>query len=96
MEKLAPSPVITLNRAVALSKLKGPDAALDLIEPLAEKLDGYFYFHGVRGALLMQTGKSGEARIAFDRAITLANSPAECAHIRQQLDKLNTPMTQTV
>jgi len=96
LEKLAPSPVVTLNRAVALSKLKGPDAALDLIAPLAEKLDGYFYFHGVRGALLMQTGRSGEARIAFDRAITLANSPAECAHIRQQLDRLNMPAARTV
>ncbi len=96
LEKLAPSPVVTLNRAVALSKLKGPDAALELIEPLAEKLDGYFYFHGVRGALLMQAGRSGEARISFDRAITLANSPAECAHIRQQLDRLKEPVARTV
>ncbi len=94
LEKLAPSPVVTLNRAVAQSKLKGPDAALELIAPLAEKLDGYFYFHGVRGALLMQAGRSGEAKIAFDRAITLSNSPAECAHIRQQLDRLKEPVAQ--
>jgi RNA polymerase sigma factor (sigma-70 family) len=88
LEKLAPSPVVTLNRAVAVSRLSGAQDALALIEPLAEKLDGYFYFHGVRGGLLMQADRRQEARVAFDRAIALANSPAECAHIRQQIDRL--------
>jgi RNA polymerase sigma factor (sigma-70 family) len=88
LERLSPSPVVTLNRAVALSKLSGAEAALDMIGPLAEKLDGYFYFHGVRGGLLMQAERRAEARVAFDRAIALANSPAECAHIRRQIDRL--------
>ncbi|MFB9948141.1 RNA polymerase sigma factor [Rhizobium puerariae] len=88
LERIQPSPVVTLNRAVSVSKLKGPEAALEIVEPLAEKLNGYFYFHGVRGALLMQSGRNKQAREAFDRAIALANSPAECAHIRQQIDKL--------
>ncbi|SMF74901.1 RNA polymerase sigma-70 factor, ECF subfamily [Xaviernesmea oryzae] len=88
LERIQPSPVVTLNRAVAVSKLEGPEKALELIAPLAEKLDGYFYFHGVRGGLLMQGGRNRQAREAFDRAIALANSPAECAHIRQQIDKL--------
>lgn len=88
LERIQPSPVVTLNKAVAVSKLNGPDAALDLIGPLADKLDGYFYFHGVRGGLLMQAGRNAQAREAFDRAIALANSPAECAHIRLQIDKL--------
>ena len=88
LERIQPSPVVALNRAVAVSKLKGPETALELIEPLAEKLDGYFYFHGVKGGLLMQLGRNRQAREAFDRAIALANSPAECAHIRQQIDKL--------
>ena len=88
LERIQPSPVVALNRAVAVSKLKGPETALELIEPLAEKLDGYFYFHGVKGGLLMQLGRRAQAREAFDRAIALANSPAECAHIRQQIDKL--------
>jgi len=88
LERIQPSPVVTLNRAVAVSKLEGPEKALELIAPLAEKLDGYFYFHGVRGGLLMQGGHNRQAREAFDRAIALANSPAECAHIRQQIDKL--------
>jgi RNA polymerase sigma-70 factor (ECF subfamily) len=88
LERIQPSPVVTLNKAVAVSKLEGPEAALEMIAPLAEKLDGYFYFHGVKGGLMMQSGHRQEAREAFDRAIALANSPAECAHIRQQIDKL--------
>lgn len=88
LERIQPSPVVTLNKAVAVSKLEGPEAALEMIAPLAEKLDGYFYFHGVKGGLMMQAGRRPEAREAFDRAIALANSPAECAHIRQQIDKL--------
>ncbi|MGH6949868.1 MAG: RNA polymerase sigma factor [Vitreimonas sp.] len=88
LEKHTPSPVVTLNRSVALAKLKGPEAALDLIAPLAQRLDGYFYFHGVRGSFLMQLGRNIEARDAFNRAIALANTPAEAAHIRQHLDRL--------
>ncbi|AJD42068.1 RNA polymerase sigma factor [Rhizobium sp. SEMIA 4085] len=88
LERLQPSPVVTLNRAVAISKLKGPEEALRLVETLGEKLDGYFYFHGLRGGLLKQMGRAREAREAFDRAIALANSAAEAAHIRLQIDKL--------
>ena len=88
LEVLQPSPVVTLNRAVAVAKLHGPAAALALIEPLAEPLAGYFHYFGVRGALLMQTGRADEARIAFDRAIALARTPAEAAHIRMHLDRL--------
>jgi RNA polymerase sigma-70 factor (ECF subfamily) len=60
-----------------------------MIEPLAGKLKDYFYFHGARGAFLKELGRSDEARVAFDRAISLANSPAEAAHIRMQLDRLS-------
>ncbi len=88
LERMEASPVVTLNRAVAVSKLKGAEAALALIEPLAERLDGYFYFWGVKGAFLMQLGRDREARKAFDRAIGLANTPAEAAHIRGHLDRL--------
>jgi RNA polymerase sigma-70 factor (ECF subfamily) len=88
LERLTPSPVVTLNRAVAVSKVKGPEAALEMIEPLAPALSGYFYFFGVRGAMLQQLGRKDEARIAFDRAIALANNAAEAAHIRGQLDRL--------
>ena len=88
LEQIQPSPVVALNRSVAVSKVHGPEAALALIEPLAEQLAGYFHFYGVRGAYLMQLGRNAEAREAFDRAIALANSPQEAAHIRTHLDRL--------
>jgi RNA polymerase sigma-70 factor (ECF subfamily) len=88
LEVMQPSPVVTLNRAVAVSKVRGAEAGLQMIEPLAGRLANYFHFFGVRGALLMQLGRSEEARVAFDRAIALANTSAEAAHIRMHLDRL--------
>jgi RNA polymerase sigma-70 factor (ECF subfamily) len=83
--------VITLNRAVALAKVEGPEAALALIEPLAAPLAGYFHFFGLKGTLLMQLGRNRAASEAFDRAMALARTPAEAAHIRLNLDRLMTP-----
>jgi RNA polymerase sigma-70 factor (ECF subfamily) len=88
LERLQPSPVVTLNPAVAVGKVRGPAAALAMIEPLAAQLSGYFYFHGVKGALLMQLGRADEAKVAFDHAIARANTAAEAAHIRSQIDRL--------
>ncbi len=90
LERLQPSPVVTLNRAVAVSKARGPAEALAMIEPLAAQLSGYFYFFGAKGAFLLQMGRSAEAREAFDQAIALANTAPEAAHIRRQLDRLTT------
>src|SRR6201996_7185979 len=88
LELVQPSPVVTLNRSVAVSKGRGAEAALEMIEPLAPRLANYFHFFGVRGAFLMQLGRNEEARGAFDRAIALANTSAEAAHIRMHLDRL--------
>jgi RNA polymerase sigma-70 factor (ECF subfamily) len=88
LEQMQPSPVVTLNRAVAVSTVRGPEAALAMIEPLADRLSGYFHFHGLRGGLLMRLGRNDEAREAFDRAIALANTAAEAAHIRMHIDRL--------
>ncbi|MBC6980896.1 RNA polymerase sigma factor [Caulobacter sp. 17J80-11] len=88
LERLQPSPVVTLNRAVAVAQVRGPEAALAMVEPLAERLGGYFHFHGVRGALLLQLGHGAEARSAFDQAVSLAGTAAEAAHIRMHLDRL--------
>jgi RNA polymerase sigma-70 factor (ECF subfamily) len=93
LEHLQPSPVVTLNRAVAVAKAEGPEAALAMVDPLGDKLAGYFHFHGVRGWLLMQLGRRADAHIAFDRAIALANTLAEAAHIRQQIDRLKADAT---
>jgi RNA polymerase sigma-70 factor (ECF subfamily) len=88
LEHIQPSPVITLNRAVAIAKLRGPEAALATVEPLEQQLSGYFYFFGFKGWLLMQLGRDREARTTFDRAIALAGSASEAAHIRQHIDRL--------
>jgi RNA polymerase sigma-70 factor (ECF subfamily) len=88
LERLQPSPVVTLNRAVAVSKTKGPEAALAMIEPLGERLAGYFYFHGAKGSLLLQLDRKREARESFDRAIALATTAAEATHIRAHIDRL--------
>jgi len=88
LETLQPSPVVTLNRAVAVWKLQGPEAALEMIGPLRSELDGYFYMHGLRGVLLKELNRPGEARDALNRAIALANSVAEANLIRRELDGL--------
>ena len=88
LERLQPSPVVTLNRAVAVARVRGPATALEMIEPLADKLSGYFYFFGVKGGLLLRLDRPAEARVAFNQAIALANSAAEATHIRGQLDRI--------
>jgi RNA polymerase sigma-70 factor (ECF subfamily) len=88
LEALQPSPVVTLNRAVAVWKLHGPEAALAMIDPLERELAGYFYLHGLRGALLKALNRLEEARDALTRAIALANSVAEAKLIRRELDHL--------
>jgi RNA polymerase sigma-70 factor (ECF subfamily) len=88
LETLQPSPVVTLNRAVAVWKLQGPEAALEMIDPLKSELDAYFYFHGLRGTLLKELNRSDEAREALKRAIALAKSVAEAKLIRRELDHL--------
>src|SRR5262249_38592892 len=89
LEVLQPSPVVTLNHAVAVSKVRGPAEALQMIEPLAGPLAGYFHFFGLKGALLKDLGRADEARVAFNRAIALARTAAEAAHIRMNLDHLD-------
>ena len=85
---MQPSPVVTLNRAVAVWKLRGPEAALEMIDPLKSELDAYFYFHGLRGTLLKELHRFDEAREALNRAIALAKSVAEAKLIRRELDRL--------
>ena len=87
---IAASPVVTLNRAVAVSKVRGPQPRCEMLEPLAQPLAGYFHFFGVKGALLKDLGRADEARVAFNQAIALARTAAEAAHIRMNLDQLNT------
>ncbi len=89
LEELQSSPIVRLNWAVAVSKARGAAEALAMIESLAQPLEGYFYFYGLRGALLRQLGRVNEAREAFTRARALARTSAEAAHIQASLDSLN-------
>ena len=89
LERVQPSPIVTLNRAVAIAKLAGPDAALLTIEPLASALHGYFHFHALRGGLLQRADRPAEAREAYTHAMALAHTTAEAAHIRLQMDRLD-------
>jgi RNA polymerase sigma-70 factor (ECF subfamily) len=88
LDALQPSPVVALNHAVAVSKVSGPADALAMLDHLEKPLLNYFYFHVVKGALLMQLGRCTEAKTAFDHAIARATSATEAAHIRLQIDRL--------
>ncbi len=86
--RLDPSPIVALNRAVAVAELDGPAVALAAVDRLAEKLAGYHAFHAARAVLLRRLGRSQEARVAYDRAIELAGNTAETAYLRRRRDQL--------
>jgi RNA polymerase sigma factor (sigma-70 family) len=75
--QLAPSPVLNLNRAIALSHIVGPQVALQEVDALAPSLDRYHLFHATRAEMLRQLGRSSEARQADGRALDLTRNPAE-------------------
>ena len=72
---LSPSPVVALNRAVAVAEVQGPDAALSLVDAL--DLDGYYLFHAIRADLLRRLGRGAEAAAAYDEAIARTANVAE-------------------
>jgi RNA polymerase sigma-70 factor (ECF subfamily) len=82
---MASSPVIRLNRAVALRYVAGPTAALSEVEALAHDLEGYHLFHSIRGAFLLELGRSEQARAAEMRALALTGNRAEQLLIHQRL-----------
>lgn len=88
LEQLQPSPVVTLNRAVVVARLRGAAAGLALVEPLAARLDGYFHFHVVRADLEERLGHGAAARAAFERALALAPTALEGAEVGRRLQRL--------
>ncbi len=86
--RLDPSPIVRLNRAIAVAEVDGPDLALAEIDRLAEPLDDYHAYHAARADLLRRIGRSGESRSAYDRAIHLAGNPAERAYLTRRRDQL--------
>ncbi len=86
--RLDPSPIVALNRAVAIGELDGPGVALSLVNPLGERLDGYHAYHATRADLLRRAGQPEQARAAYARAIELAENSAEHAYLTRRLAEL--------
>ncbi len=85
---LDPSPVVALNRAIAVAELEGPEVALVTIDGLSTELDGYHAFHATRAELLRRLERRGESRAAYERAIALAGNAAETAYLSRRRDEL--------
>ncbi|WP_053205393.1 RNA polymerase sigma factor [Jiangella muralis] len=83
-----PSPVVVLNRAVAVGELDGPAVALAAVDRLGASLAGYHAFHATRAELLRRLGRTEEARAAYDEAIALAGNTAESAALTRRRDRL--------
>jgi RNA polymerase sigma-70 factor (ECF subfamily) len=88
---VAPSPVVALNRAVAVAMVEGPEAGLALMDPLAASggLDGYHLLHAARADLLRRLGRDREAAAAYRRARELAANPVERAFLTRRLAEVD-------
>lgn len=86
---VAPTPIVALNRAVAVAELDGPDVALSIVDSL--DLDGYHAWHATRADLLRRLGRSAEARTEYDAAIAATQNPAETAYLTRRRAHLVDP-----
>ena len=82
--EIAPSPVVELNRAVAVAMAEGPEQGLELIERI-DGLDGYRHLHSARADLLRRLGRADDAAGAYRRALDLADEPTERAFLERRL-----------
>jgi RNA polymerase sigma-70 factor, ECF subfamily len=86
--ELAPSPVVELNRAVAIAMADGPAVGLRIMEALSAKLAGYYLFHAARADLLRRLGRAEEAVAAYRGALELTTNPVERAFLERRLEDL--------
>jgi RNA polymerase sigma-70 factor, ECF subfamily len=86
--RLDPSPIVALNRAIAVAELDGPEVALAAIDRLEDKLAGYHAYHATRADLLRRLGRGQESSAAYDEAIELAGNTAETAYLKRRRDQL--------
>ncbi len=82
------SPIVALNRAIAVAELDGPEVALAAVDRLADRLAGYHAYHAARADLLRRLGRSQQSRAAYDTAIELAGNTAETAYLTRRRDQL--------
>jgi len=85
---LDPSPIVALNRAIAVAELDGPEVALAAVDRLEPRLAGYHAYHATRADLLRRLGRSQKSRSAYDKAIELAGNTAETAALTRRRDQL--------
>ena len=86
--RLDPSPIVALNRAIAVAELDGPEVGLAAVDRLDDDLAGYHAYHATRADLLRRLDRSQESRAAYDRAIELAGNTAETAYLTRRRDEL--------
>ena len=85
---LDPSPIVRLNRAIAIAERDGADAGLAIVDQLADALAGYHAYHATRAELLRRLDRRAEARAAYDDALALAGNTAETAYLTRRRDEL--------
>jgi RNA polymerase sigma-70 factor (ECF subfamily) len=88
LARLDPSPIVGLNRAIAVAELDGLEVGLSAVDRLEAKLSGYHAYHATRADLLRRLGRRQQARAAYDRAIELATNTAELAYLTRRRDQL--------
>ena len=86
--RLDRSPIVALNRAIAVAELDGPEVALAAVDRLSGELAGYHAYHATRADLLRRLGRGGQSRAAYDAAIELAGNSAEIAYLTRRRDQL--------
>jgi RNA polymerase sigma-70 factor (ECF subfamily) len=92
LERVEPSPIVHLNKAIAVSEAESPEAALAMVDRVAESLDGHRALHTVRAELLRRLGRDAEAAGAYDHAIARTANGAEIDYLTRRRDEL-TPHT---
>jgi RNA polymerase sigma-70 factor, ECF subfamily len=92
LERLEPSPIVTLNRAVAVAMLEGPEAGLALIDVVVERgdLDDYHLLHAARADLLRRIGRREEAQNNYERALELVSNERERKYLQRRLREVQT------
>jgi len=86
--RLDPSPIVALNRAIAVAELDGPQVALTDVDRLQDRLSGYHAYHATRPDLLRRLGRSQQSRVAYDKAIELAGNTAETGYLTRRRNQL--------
>jgi RNA polymerase sigma-70 factor (ECF subfamily) len=89
LARIAPTPVVELNLAVAVAMADGPGGGLPLVERLAAELDGYQHFHSTKADLLRRLGRREEAADAYRRALDLATNPVDRRFLKRRLREMS-------